>query len=343
MALAAGLTDLDVLVLQIAHLTDAGGAVGTDDAHLAGGHTDLGVGALLGHQLGVGAGGANQLGALAGVQLHIVDHGTHGDVGDGQAVAGLDVGSGAGEHLIAGSQADGRDDVALLAVLVLHQRDVGAAVGIVLQTQDGGFHIHLVALEVDDAVLALLAAAAMADGDAAVAVATSVLLQHLGQAGLGLGVLIDAVEAGDSHVPAGRGGRLKSFDRHSLHSLLLHHTLEELDGLGIFSQLDVSLFPALALAGTARAHALGLAIVVDGIDLGDLHAEDLLHGVLDLDLTGGGRHLEHVLLVGSSGHGTLGNDGTDDDVVYVSHYANTSSITVRASLSSTRYLALRMS
>ena len=33
----------------------------------------------------------------------------------------------------------------------------------------------------------------------------------------------------------------------------------------------------------------------------------------------------------------------DDDVVNVSHYANTSSITARASLSRTRFLALRMS
>ena len=103
---------------------------------------------------------------------------------------------------------------------ILHQSDVGAAVGIVLQTQDSGGHIRLVTLEVDDTILALLAAATMADGDAAIAVATSALLQDLGQAGLRLGVLINAVEAGDSHMPAGRGGRLKSFDRHFLHSFL---------------------------------------------------------------------------------------------------------------------------
>ena len=67
----------------------------------------------------------------------------------------------------------------------------------------------LVALEVDDAVLALVAAAAMADGDAAVAVAAGVLLEGLKQAALGLCLLIDAVEGGNSHVSAGRGVRLK--------------------------------------------------------------------------------------------------------------------------------------
>ena len=135
-------------------------------------------------------------------------------------------------------------------------------------------------LEYDDAVLPLLAAAAMADGDVTIAVATSVLLQDFRQAGFGLGVLVNAVEAGNSHMTAGRGGRLKGFDRHFLHSfLLLYHTLEELDGLGILGQLDIGLLPALAGAGAAGADALGLAIVVDGVDLSHLHAVEQIFGV----------------------------------------------------------------
>ena len=47
---------------------------------------------LLGHQLGGGAGGAHQLGAVAGVELDVVDHGAHGNVGQGEGVALLDVG-----------------------------------------------------------------------------------------------------------------------------------------------------------------------------------------------------------------------------------------------------------
>ena len=39
--LPTGLADVHVLVIQVAHLTDAGGAVGTDVANLAGGQTDL--------------------------------------------------------------------------------------------------------------------------------------------------------------------------------------------------------------------------------------------------------------------------------------------------------------
>ena len=39
--LTTGLTDVNVLVVQVAHLADAGGAVGPDVADLAGGQTDL--------------------------------------------------------------------------------------------------------------------------------------------------------------------------------------------------------------------------------------------------------------------------------------------------------------
>ena len=76
---------------------------------------------------------AGQLRALAGIELHVVDEGTGGDVGQGQGVAGLDVGLGAGGDDVAHLQADGGDDVALLAVFILKQGDMGAAVGIVLQ------------------------------------------------------------------------------------------------------------------------------------------------------------------------------------------------------------------
>ena len=74
--------------------------------------------------------------------------------------------------------------------------------------------------------------------------------------------------------PAGRGSRLKCFDRHdSLSSL--HHALEELDGLGILGQLHDGLLPLLGAAGAAGAHALGLAGDDHGVDLGNLSSSPL--------------------------------------------------------------------
>ena len=206
MALTTGLTDLNVLMVEVADLTDYRLAVRADNADFAGGHTDLSVAAVLGHQLSGGTGGADELSALAGMHLNVVDDGTNGNVGDRQAVAGLDVGFGGRDDLVAGGETDRRDDVALFAVFILDESDECAAVGIVLKAQDGCEHIHLVALEVDDAVLLLVAAAVMADGDAAVAVAAGMLLQRLEQAALGLSLLVDSLEGGHGHVTA-RGGR----------------------------------------------------------------------------------------------------------------------------------------
>lgn len=86
---AAGLTDVDILMVDVAYLTDGGHAVELNVAQLAAGQTDHAVLAFLGHQLGHIAGGAGQLGTLTGVQLHIVDEGTDGDVGQGRALPGL--------------------------------------------------------------------------------------------------------------------------------------------------------------------------------------------------------------------------------------------------------------
>ena len=74
----------------------------------------------------------------------------------------------AGDDLVADSQALRRQDVVQLAVLILHQRDEGGAVRIVLEPLDRRRHVELAALEVDDAIGALVAAADEAGGDAAV-------------------------------------------------------------------------------------------------------------------------------------------------------------------------------
>jgi hypothetical protein len=71
----------------------------------------------------------------------------------------------------------GREDVGLRAVEVVQQRDVGRAVGVVLDRGDLRRHAVLTALEVDLAVEALGAAAAVARGLAAVGVAPAGLVR----------------------------------------------------------------------------------------------------------------------------------------------------------------------
>src|SRR5699024_8527035 len=97
-------------------------------------------------------------------------------------------------------------------------------------------------------------------------------------------------------------------------------------------------------AGGEPAGALGLALHVQGVDLGHLDAEDLLDRLGDLDLVRVLGHLEGVLLGLGLRHGLLGDDGALDDIISGgSHYANTSSMTARAALSTINLPALTIS
>ena len=91
---------------------------------------------------------------------------------------------------------------------------VPLSVWIVLDGSNLGWNAILVALKVDDTIQTLVAAALMTDGQPTLLIAAGALLQRLGQAGLGLGLLVDAVETGDRHLTSGGSRRLKSFDRH---------------------------------------------------------------------------------------------------------------------------------
>src|SRR6476660_76258 len=90
---AAGLAPVDVGLLGVAHLADRRAAAQVDVADLTGGHTQLGVGAVLGDELDLGAGRARDLGAATGAELDRVDDRTDRDVAQRQAVPRLDVGT----------------------------------------------------------------------------------------------------------------------------------------------------------------------------------------------------------------------------------------------------------
>src|SRR3954467_12294746 len=212
-ALAAGLADRDVLVVGVADHADGRAALRADHAHLARGQAQRGVVGLLGHQLDARARGTAELAAAAGLHLDVVHERAHRDVREGQRVAYRDVGTWAGFHEHAHAKAVRREDVRLRAVEVVQQRDVGGAVRVVLDRGDLRRHAVLAALEVDLAVEALGAAAAVARGLAAVGVAPAGLGQALDEALLGLGLRdLREVRIGDE-APARRRG-LGLADRH---------------------------------------------------------------------------------------------------------------------------------
>src|ERR1039458_8855217 len=116
-----------------------------------------------------------------GLKLHVVHHGADRHPLELHAVAHRDVGALTGGDRRSDRQPLRRQDVALLAIGVVQQRDVGRAVGVVLDRRDLRGHAVLAALEVDSPVGALGPPATMARGLAPVRVAPAALLQPFHQ------------------------------------------------------------------------------------------------------------------------------------------------------------------
>src|SRR5262249_44817847 len=138
--------------------------------------------ALAGGDDGAGAGAAAQLAAVAGLQLHVVDAHARRHLAQRHAVADARLDALlAADDLVVLLEPFGGQDVRLGAVLVLEEGDAGGAVGVVLDRHHRGPDAVLAALEVDDAVHALGAAAAEAGADDALVVAPALLLVRLQQ------------------------------------------------------------------------------------------------------------------------------------------------------------------
>ena len=104
-------------------------------------------------------------GPLPGVELDVMDGGAgKGNALQRKGVADKDVSVRTAHDLLADSEADRLNDVALLAVRVVNEGDAEAAVGIVLDGGYGAGDAELVALEVDYAQLLLVAAAVVTYG-----------------------------------------------------------------------------------------------------------------------------------------------------------------------------------
>ena len=111
-----------------------------------------------------------------------MDKGTGGDVLERKGVTGLDIRGLACDYLVAYLKTLGRDDVRLVAVLILDQRDERGAVGIVLDGLNDTFYVKFMSLEINNTVFSPVAAASVTHGDTTVAVTTAVLPQRFEQA-----------------------------------------------------------------------------------------------------------------------------------------------------------------
>src|SRR5512139_1828931 len=212
-AAAAGLPQGDLLVFEVPHLSHGRHAVHEHEPDLPGGQPHVGVLPLLREDLHDRAGGAGELAALPDLELDVVDQRAHRDVPDREGVPGLDVRPGAGHDRVPHREPHGAQDVPLLAVRVVEQRDPCGPVRVVLDGGDPGRYVHLVPPEIDDAVLALVPAPAVPDGDLPEIVPPPAPLQALGERPLGL-LGGQVLRGEDRHPAAARGGRLVLSDSH---------------------------------------------------------------------------------------------------------------------------------
>src|SRR5574340_658661 len=97
-ACPARFTDTDILMVDIADLSDGGLAFHEDLPDLAGGKSNLCISLFFGHQLAVSAGGSDQLSPLADLQFQIMDQRPQGNVLQRYGIAGFDVGFITADH-----------------------------------------------------------------------------------------------------------------------------------------------------------------------------------------------------------------------------------------------------
>src|SRR5215470_16818206 len=325
---AAGLAELDVALLGVADLAHGGAAARVHPADLARGHPELGVPAFLRQQLHAGTGRPGDLGAAAGPQLDGVHQGAGRDVAQRQAVPRADVGGRAVLHPVPRPQPLRAEDVALLAVGVVQQRDARGAVRVVLHLRDLGGHAVLVrAAEVDQPVGALVTAALVPGGDPAVHIPPAPGVDRADERLLRLAAG-DLGEVRAARAPPARGRRLVLTDGHVCSSScrvrgLGDRPAKDVDPLARRQRHDGPL--GVGALAPAVPGAAALARPVDRVDAGDLHPEDLLDRLPDLGLVGLGSNQEGVLAVVHQPVALLRDHRLDQDIPWISDLAHSSS------------------
>ena len=155
--LRTGLAELAQIVFAVTDFADRRAAVDVNLSHFARPKSNCRVGALTSGQLCRTASRPNQLSALARLHLDIVYRRTNRNRTNRQRVARLNWRVFATNDWRPRPNAFRRQNIATLAVCVLDQCQVRAAIGVVLQAFNNTRNAILATLEVDNAVMLLWA------------------------------------------------------------------------------------------------------------------------------------------------------------------------------------------
>src|SRR6266404_8896394 len=175
------LADRQQLVLGVPDFANRRKALAAHHPHFRRAEPERDVVALFGHDLRARPRAAAQLAAARDLQLDVVHRGAQRDLEQRHRIAGANVRPGPRDHRVADVQPFGREDVALLAVIVVQQGDARGPVRIVLDAGDARRNGELVAPEIDAPVLPLVPAAHIPARDVALVVAPTGPPQRLEQ------------------------------------------------------------------------------------------------------------------------------------------------------------------
>jgi len=193
-------------VFFVGNFTNGGAALDVDLANLTRAHTHLGVSTFTSQQRRGCTGGACDLRALANLHLDAMNRRAHRNIADRKGVTDADWRFRAADDGGTNFKATRGNDVSTLAIGVADQRNVRRAVGVVLNALNLRWNRVLVALEVHNTVMVLVAATFMTNRDVTVVVAARLLELRLQQRCVRL--TLEQVSARDLHHAAHtrRGG-----------------------------------------------------------------------------------------------------------------------------------------
>src|SRR5579863_10060682 len=175
-AAAAGFADRNIFEFEITHLPDRRTAFRLHHALLARRQLEQGELAFLRHQLRLRPRATRQLRPRPRLQLDRMYNRADRNMFELQRVARFDIRLGAAFDLVANPQSLGRQDIALVAVRIMQQRDIRRSVGIVFQRRYYRRYAVAIALEIDHPQAPLMPAAAMARGHASEIIAPARML-----------------------------------------------------------------------------------------------------------------------------------------------------------------------
>ena len=150
--LASDDTSMDIRVTMGMIFFDGRPALHANLPHFAGRHDHGRPISFASEQSSGRASAAYQLTALSRVQLDVVDVHAHRNVFQGHGVAGDRFGVPATAHDITGRQSRWRQNVAMLAILILEQRDVAGPIGVILYCFHSRVYAIFEAFKVDFAI-----------------------------------------------------------------------------------------------------------------------------------------------------------------------------------------------